>query len=142
MPVDEFAARDLTARLAHEARLACRYLVRQECPPEMVARYVAAHRSLTAEPHEAVARFAFDHPWSMPLLDSASGLMKGGEGLRRKLYLMSAILEASPRFTSDFLPMSSSRSGLAFSLARFGLGAILKAALGLPLLGILSRPAR
>lgn len=142
MPIGESAAEDATARLTHEALLACRYLVRHECPPEMVARYVAAHRSITTGPNDAVVRFAFDHPWSMPLLDSASALMKGGEGLRRKLYLMSAILEASPRFAGDFLPVSSSGAGLALSFARFGLGAVLKAAIGLPLLGVLTRPAR
>lgn len=134
---------DATAqRLTNEARVACRYLVHADCPPELVTRYIDAHRTAVPDVTDAVTRFAFDHPGAMPFLDAASALMRGGEGLRGKLYVMAAILEASPVFTKQFLPVHETGVATVFSLAGHGLLAGVKAAIGAPLLRALARATR
>jgi hypothetical protein len=122
-----------TARLQHEARVACRYLVGDDCPPDLIERYVRANRDApdTVDP---VARFAFDRPWSIPFLDAASALSSGGEELRRKLYVMAAVLEASPPFASHFLPRTDSPTATVAALVLQGSVAAFKVILGTPLL--------
>jgi hypothetical protein len=126
-----------------EARVFGRYLVGRVPPPDIVARYVEAGRTLFAAPapasERAVVAFARRHPWSVGLLDGAAGLLRPGGLLRGKLIVMGAILEASPGFADDFLPRNV--RGLSFLLALAGLGtlAVLRAIAGLPLHAVVAR---
>lgn len=126
-----------------EARVLGRYLVGQVPPPELVARYVDAGRTLFAAPatpaDEAMVAFAVRHPWSLPFLDAAAGLRHPSGLLRGKLLVMSAVLEASPTYADAFLPRTPGRLALLTQLALHGAAAVGQAVIGLLLLPIASR---
>ncbi len=110
----------------------------------MVERYGGAHQLLLGKPGEdgrgaAVAAFALRHPWSLPFLDAACGIMQPQGILRSKLLLMAAVLEASPEFADDFLPRDTPRTALAAKLVFFGLAAVTRTVLGLLLYPVVRR---
>src|SRR5207249_3660259 len=70
------------------------------------------------------------HPWSVSLLDAASGLLRPGSLLRNKILLMAAILETSPAFADEFLPRDARPLGLLLALVAHGTVAVARAALG------------
>jgi hypothetical protein len=131
--------------LAREARLLARYLLDVDCPAEMISLYRKAngdrnydHKGDHDYDHKGdrVTRFAFAHPWSIAYLDAAGALVHGGAALRRKILIMAAILEASPRFVAEFLPAPKSRAATIGLVAWHGTVAALKAIVGLPLIVI------
>jgi len=89
------------AELRTEAIAFSRYLVGSEPSEELIARYCEANRELFAgEEDRGVVEFARRHPWSIPLLDARFAL--GGTSLlRKKLLVMMAILETTPRFVAQ-----------------------------------------
>jgi hypothetical protein len=127
-----------------EARLIGRYLVGRLPPPELVARYRDACTTLFAAPvapaDAATLAFVHRHPWALPLLDAACGLLRPGNLLRSKVLVMCAILEASPAFADEFLPRASGRVALGLRLAALGTTAVGKAVLGAALLLTVVRP--
>jgi hypothetical protein len=78
------------------------------------------------------------HPRLLPYLDAYDALFRPNSVLRRRLYLMFAILEASPDFTELFLPHKRSKWYLlavgmvgARGVCRLAIGLILVKAGGL-----------
>ncbi|MCH8332818.1 hypothetical protein IIC65_02700 [Candidatus Sumerlaeota bacterium] len=134
------ASRDYDERLGLEARRFAWYLLRREPPQQLVQRYVQACRLLFPHPldrsDQQVIDFAVTRPWSVPLLDAATGLRRPDAPLRRKILLMAALLEASPFGAEDFMPRRCSRTRLFLELASCGLAAAVKVVLGFPLLGL------
>lgn len=137
-----------------EAELYARYLLgdalrRGPLPPAVnpiLERYRRARSEIdpagASRGERAVADFAASHPWSLPFLDAACGLVQRHGLLRGRLLLMSALLEASPRFADRFLPRPSGRTRLALRLAKLSVTATGKAAIGLLLYPLtrLNRP--
>ena len=120
--------------VAAEARLFTRYLVGRPPPAELVDRYRAANAAIFTEPvareDAALVAFARRHPWSVSLLDAASGLLRPGSLLRNKILLMAAILETSPAFADEFLPRDARPLRLLLTLLAHGTVAVARAALG------------
>ncbi|HYY06513.1 MAG TPA: hypothetical protein VE997_08040 [Candidatus Limnocylindria bacterium] len=120
--------------LEAEAHLFARYLVGRPPPAELVERYRAANAAIFTEPvarqDAALIAFARRHPWSVSLLDAASGLLRPGSLLRNKILLMAAILETSPAFADEFLPRDARPLGLVLALLAHGTVAATRAALG------------
>ena len=131
--------------LAAEAILFSRYLLRTDPPAEMIERYVAGDRILfpdrAADADRAVVAFARSHPAAVSLLDAATGLLMPDALLRKKILLMAAILEASPRYADEFLPRTVPPLRLFFSLCGWTLTSAFKVVLGTPLL-LLARRTR
>ncbi|MBX3133299.1 MAG: hypothetical protein KF689_07945 [Gemmatimonadaceae bacterium] len=124
------------ARLEREARQLTRYLIDADCPPHLVQRYVQGHRVVVPPPlrvEAAVVSFGFGHPWSLPLLDAAAAWLPDGNGLRQKVLLMTAILEAGPEFAHEFLPRPASRLATLVHLAGIAAAAALRVFVGVPL---------
>ena len=125
---------DEALALEAEARLFARYLVGRPPPAEQVERYRAANAAIFTEPvareDAALVAFARRHPWSVSLLDAASGLLRPGSLLRNKILLMAAILETSPAFADEFLPRDARPLGLLLALVAHGTVAVARAALG------------
>jgi hypothetical protein len=123
--------------LEKEARLLACYLIDSEPPPEMVVCYVDANRKLDAcavNEHDArMMKFVLAHPWSVPLLDAAAGFLQPDSLLRKKIYIMAAVLEASPRFAQQFLPKSLSYSKLFVNLTTNVFTAGIKVIIGIPI---------
>lgn len=122
--------------LAREARILARYLLGRDCPREMEERYARAHavRFGAAAKPDAASRFAFAHPWSLGFLDAAGAITARAPVLRGKLHLMCAILEASPRFATEFLPRHVPTIATIARLGASGLVVFCKAIVGVPLL--------
>lgn len=134
------ASCDQDERLGLEARRFAWYLLRRDPSEQLLQRYAEACRFLF--PHrldpsdQRVIDFAVTRPWSLPLLDAATGLRRPAAPLRRKILLMAALLETSPIGAEDFVPRRCSRTRLFLELAYCGLAAAVKVALGFPLLAV------
>jgi hypothetical protein len=133
---------DRDAREA-EARLFAGYLLGRTPGSDLIARYLEADRILLASGMTArdrgVIAFARRHPWSLPFLDAAAGLLRPDSFLRRRLLVMAAILEASPECADDFLPRRTTRSALAACLLGAGTLSLIKLVGGIPLLWVAER---
>jgi hypothetical protein len=129
--------------LAREAYLYSRYLIDREPPEEIVERYIKANRVLgidSASPLDTdILDFSLKHPWSIPFLDAAAGFLKPDAILRKKIYTMAAVLEASPHFTGHFLPQTISPLKLFAQLIVNGLSAGLKIMFGIPIFLLIRR---
>ena len=117
-----------------EGRLFGRYLVGRMPPPELVERYREANRILlggTAPGSDAaVLAFARRHPWSIPFLDGAAGLVRPGSLLRSKILVMAAVLEASPAFAEEFLSRTVHPVSLVLRVLGLATLAVVRAAVG------------
>jgi hypothetical protein len=129
--------------LEMEGRLFGRYLVGRQPPPELVVRYREANRILlggSAPGSEvAVVAFARRHPWSIPFLDSAAGLVRPGSLLRNKILVMAAVLEASPTFAEEFLSRTVHPVSLVLRVLGLGTLAVARAAVGVLVYAAASR---
>lgn len=121
-------------QLQIEALAFSRYLVGRDPSRELIDRYEKANRALFTEPVEqrdaALVEFVNRHPWSVSLLDAASGLLRPNGLLRGKILTMGAILEASPEFADQFLPRHAHPVTLVVRLSLLGFVAAARAALG------------
>jgi hypothetical protein len=129
--------------LETEARAFGRYLVGRVPPPELIARYVAASRTLFPESGDARDRallgFVRRHPWSARYLDAATALLRPAAVLRSKVLVLGAILEASPTFADEFLPRHVGLPGLVLRVIGNGIVAVLSALLGALLYAAVAR---
>jgi hypothetical protein len=124
-----------------EAQAISRYLVGRECAPPMVERYAKGRALMSGvSANDEVVSFAFHHSWSLPFLDAAAAIVRGGEALHARVLLMAAVLEASPDFATAFLPREVSGGRLVTELAGNSLAAGARLVIGLPLLLLLRRP--
>jgi len=87
-----------------EAGVFGRYLLGHGIDPQTRALYARAVCDLHYDGDDAITHFAKKRPWSIGALDGALALTNSGALLRRKLLLMTAILEARPEYTDRFLP--------------------------------------
>ncbi len=129
--------------LAAEARLFGRYLVGREPEPAVIERYAAANQALFTEPltpdDAAALAFVQAHPWSVGMLDGASGLLRPGGALRSKILLMAAILETTPDHADEFLPRQVGPVALMFKVGAAGVRAVAEAIVGAVLLRTVAR---
>jgi hypothetical protein len=89
--------------LTEESALIGRYLLGVAPSPELAKRYAAAHQFLELDPEEPELRFLHRNPRLLPFLDAAAGLLRPCSTLRKKVFLMAAILEATPEHVDFFL---------------------------------------
>jgi len=131
------------ATLKAEALAFARYVVGRDAPEEMLERYVEANRALLPEApssaERAVVEFARAHKWAICLFDAACGWRRPNALVRTKIYIMAAILEASPHFVDEFAPRAVSPLALGFLLPYWGALAGIKAVLGIALMALVER---
>jgi len=124
------------AELATECQVLARYLIGQEPPQELVDRYIAANRILIKEegsgPLESELRFVRRNPSTLPFIDAAAGLLKPESLLRKKLLVMTAILEATPIYAGFFLREPVHPLVLSGQLLWQGIRSAVKITLGIP----------
>lgn len=127
--------------LADECTLITRYLLDCDASPDLSARYQAAHSALDLSGDERALRFVHRHPRSLPYLDAAASFLSPRGVLRKKVYLMTALLEATPEHAAFFLrkpaPVWPLLAGLAWQAVR----SAAKVAVGIPLLLLARRTA-
>jgi hypothetical protein len=128
--------------LEKECRRFTRYLIRQEPGELQIRLYERAVETLPdlasrrADPFLRAARTA----WLIPYLDAGTAWMRIDCLFRRRLMLMAAILEVSPRNTGRFLPRDVSIAGLLLLGLRSGLRTAFVLPLGILLVRVMNRP--
>jgi hypothetical protein len=123
-------------RLRKEATLYTQYLINRHPSEEIIERYAHANRKLAIDsdigPDASIVRFSLAHPWSVPFLDAAAGILDPESQFRKKIYTMAAVLEASTEYTDEFFPTTSSAVSLIIKLTAYVLAAGVKIMLGIP----------
>lgn len=131
--------------LEKEAVLFASYLLDRDPPEEMVDRYINANRKLgvnrVTATDENVLNFSMSHPWSIHFLDAATGLLMKDSLLRKKIYVMAAVLEASPRYAESFLPENLSPLMFFCRIIASGFKACIKIMIGIPMLMLIRKHA-
>jgi len=120
--------------LEKECKWITQYLVSEIPSSENVQRYIQGHSCLLESPQPnkdlAITAYVRRFPWSLPYLDAVCGLFHPHCLLRKKILLMVAILEASPRYTSYFLPEAVSFPRFLISMMGYGLKSMVKVFFG------------
>ncbi len=126
--------------LRTEARVFGHYLV-GELPSEvLVERYRAANHEISAlHGDDSVVAYGRTHPWAVAMLDAAAGLTSGGSLLRKKLLVMTAILETTPELVDKTAPRAVGLPQLAVRLGVAGVRTALAVAGGLALTAMVKR---
>ena len=97
--------------LQTEAILFCKYLVSQKPSADIIERYqhfIAVNKQVATPRDIMVLAFAVKHPHTIPLLDNALAFTQPSSELRRRIYTMFTILETSPQYAPQFLPIKRS----------------------------------
>jgi hypothetical protein len=124
--------------LEKEARLFARYLIRSDASPQAIRLYQAAMRdSRPSSADRKLLDFMVSHPCSIGLIDAGLVFRDAYSEARRRLYVMFAILEASPEYYDYFLPKKRSPFYLFF-IGYAGVRAVIKAVLGLALVKVIA----
>jgi len=116
-----------------------RYLLRREPDALSVSLYEEAMQKRPPEisaRDEKLIRFAVKKRWAIGLLDSALAFARPQPALRKKLLVMSAILETRPAYSDLFLPKERSFFYL-FYIGLVGCRAVCKAIAGKILLAFI-----
>ncbi len=135
-----------TSTAAQEGLLLARYLLRTGgVPGEAIERFEAGCKTLfggdeSAE-DSALCRFVTRRPWSLAYLDAALGLLRPQALLRKKLFLMLAILEAMPQNVAAFMPRPASPFVVVARLFALGFSSGIKAIVGVILYPFAKRSA-
>lgn len=95
--------------LEKEAIAISTYLVGKPCSKILVDRYILAHQKQTiliAQMDQKMWNWTLKSRFRMACIDSGLALTQPKSPIRRKIFTMLAILEASVDFTDYFLPAS------------------------------------
>jgi hypothetical protein len=130
------------AHLREEARLFGRYLIGRDPDEAIIERYCQANRVLFAsDEDDAVLAFARSHPWSLAMLDAGAGLTGGDSVLRKKLLVMTAIVETTAQLVDRFEQRAVSLPQLAWRLGVAGVRTAFHASTGVALVAWVKRRA-
>lgn len=78
---------------------------------------------------QTLLRFVTKKPWALGLIDASLPFYKPESEVRRRLYVLLAILEATPQYHDKFLPTDRGL-GYIFYLAYCGIRAIFRTVVG------------
>jgi hypothetical protein len=84
-----------------------------------------------------ILRFGFNHPWLLPVLDAGLVLVRPRSELRYRIYIMFAILEATPKYSDKFLAKKHSPFYILY-IFLVGIRAALRTFLGVLLIKALN----
>ena len=124
--------------LEKEATLFCRYLIKQtptDFVKELYARALDQQVALN-DSDKKILKFALDHTWSLRFLDAGAAIIKPQSELRKRLYIMFAILESSPNYVDCFLTIDRSVFYL-FKIIFSGIRAIISTIVGIMLIKLI-----
>ena len=113
--------------VTNEAQILSGYLIGEKCPDEVVAHYTEAinkHNAILSNTDYSRWKKMMSSKFYLKLVDSGLAVTNSQSPLRKRIFIMLAILEASPDFTKYFLPQERS----IFYLIPLGLRAMLSAA--------------
>lgn len=122
-----------SSALKEEAMIFGKYLLSGEIPDEKsMALYEQAHeqkRIAIPEDEERLFEFALRNQWALGAIDGALAFKNPDHVIRRKLLVMSAVLECRPQYAGLFIPKERNFLYL-FAFAWIGFRALCKAMAG------------
>ena len=130
------ALRPAADPLAEDCKLIARYLLDDDPAPELVERYRAGCNSMLASSDPTKDRswsWVRTHPWSLPFMDAAAAWLEPSSPVRLRIYLMAALLEATPAHSAFFLRPSDARARLLAGLIWQSMRSAAKMVIGIPL---------
>ncbi|MBX7180881.1 MAG: hypothetical protein K1X82_02120 [Bacteroidia bacterium] len=116
------------------------YLLGKPCSSTLVERYIRAHQKHEIKlEHKDVKlwKWALNGRFWMACIDSGLALVQPKSPIRRKIFTMLAILEASVENTSFFLPTAQSPFVVWVKLFQQGVKAVFFSLLGLVLVKLI-----
>jgi nucleoside-diphosphate-sugar epimerase len=145
-PIDIIVRDDMNydQGVLREAEFMTRYLLGVGCSHELKVRYAEAIEQLKIELHmeeRRLWRIINRYPFLLCIIDGGLALLKPHGGIRRKIYTMLAILEASPEHADLFLPERCTRLHM-LTLVGVGLRAGLVAVAGVLFIKIIKLSCR
>ncbi len=126
-------------QLQTEASLFAQYLGAEKKDTQLQERYISGIELLnikTSNKELAILNMLVKFPFLLPYIDGGFALLKVENSIRKKIGLMSALLETEPAFTALFLV----EKDLSFAAIRFlyrGSIALLKSIIGAALIYLL-----
>ena len=127
------------ANYFQEAEILSLYLIRQSPSEKEKILYAGAMQKLNiclSSYEEKQWHFLMKNNWALPFADAALAVKDSSSSIRRKIFLMLAILEASPNHIEYFLPKKHSAFYL-IQLFFVGIRAITRRMFGFLLLKLL-----
>jgi len=120
-----------------EARIFGIYIVGSAPSQEIINRYEKIVRSSSVnltKKETAIISFAQRHPRLLPAMDAYAAIFKPHLELRRRLFIMFAVLEATPKYSEEFLPKDR---GILYllTIAGVSLRAVFRVFLGVAIMG-------
>lgn len=122
-----------------EANILTKYLLNTPISANEEHLYNEAMTQLAielTEEEQNIWEYMFRHKWTIPCIDGALALTKPNGNIRRKIFIMLAILEASPEHAERFLPRKFNLFYI-FKIIFTGVVAILRAITGLFILKLI-----
>ena len=124
--------------LEKEATLFSSYLVSREASPQAVRLYAnAMNNSEPSDSDKKILHFMTKHKSSIGFIDAGLVITNPTSEVRRRLYVMTAILEASTEHQDLFLPKKRS-PWYVFAVMYTGIRAVMKAIFGILLLKVVA----
>ncbi len=95
------------AQLTREAIAFTRYLISEDVDAQSIELYSKAQQKLNitlSENEDQRLNFMLNHAFIIGMIDGALALQSPQSGIRKKIYIMLAILESDPNYAKHFLP--------------------------------------
>lgn len=122
-----------------EANILTEYLLGKGVSQKEEALYNDAMLQLNielTEEEQSVWEYMFRNKWTIPCIDGALALTEPNGNIRRKIFILLAILEASPEHAERFLPRRFNLFYI-FKIIFTGIVAVLRAITGLLILKLI-----
>ena len=94
-----------------EAQILSKYLTGKECPAEIAQYYseaLAKHNAVLSDSQQKTWDKMLATPFYLKLVDSGLAISDPQSSLRKRIFIMLALLETSPLYTEFFLPQERS----------------------------------
>jgi hypothetical protein len=99
------------AQLEREAQVFGRHFIREQPTLQVIELYVRAMKHASSTPDKTerkLLNLMVHRPWTIGLVDSGLAVTNAQSEVRRRLYVMFAILESVPEYADKFLPKKRS----------------------------------
>lgn len=127
------------ADIKREANVFSRYLIGENISDSLVSRYEAAIVYADAElspQDKKLMKLCLRRPWLTGFVDGGLSILNPLSDLRRRIYIMFAVLETSPKYAHHFLPQHHSPFYLVV-LTLVGLRALFRTLVGVAVVKVM-----
>lgn len=109
--------------LVHEANAIANYLIKSEVDSDLISKYSNAINQLDtslSQEDEKLFKLCIRKPFLLPLVDSGLALIEPFSTIRKRIYVMNCILEATPKYSNHYLPQTRSLNYLPLFIVKMG----------------------